>query len=482
MSILNIVSVRVGTKYGPEYVLRLHDMIHRHACADDTELRHWCLTDDPDTLPEGITPIPHNPDLPGWWQKVFLFSPDMPWEQGDSILYMDLDVCVTGRLEGLPDGIIRDWHWPTYNSSVMKWKHGEHHQIWDHFTPAVIDTPSVHLQGLLPEGQVNGGDQEWITAVSKWDTFPSDYFISYRNAVDWPPEGSKAIIFHGDPKPHEITTGWVPEVWKVGGWTAVPKLDGMNVSNDFAYSNIEANALRDLPWFGGHPPRKETLVLVCGGPSMKDHLDKIKDHKRRGAKIVTVNNALHYLCDRGVKPDAHVMLDAREENVSFVENAPKSVRYFLASQVHPCVFDALSEHDVTLWHCGMHDGERLMEIVKPWFDDGPDQRPVCFVPGGGTVGLRALSLAWLSGYRKIHIYGMDSSYSGKEHHAYAQPLNDDEQTQTVVMGDERFTGARWMIRQANEFQTAYRALTEDGVKITVHGTGLIPSMWRLMRG
>ncbi len=114
---INVVSVRVGDKYGIEYVTRLHDGIARHL---DEEQAHYCLTDDPDSLPDGIEPILVNPSLPGWWAKVQLFDLDtMPWRNGAEVLYMDLDVCVTGRLEELPHGIIRDWHWPTYNSSVF---------------------------------------------------------------------------------------------------------------------------------------------------------------------------------------------------------------------------------------------------------------------------------------------------------------------------------------------------------------------------
>lgn len=93
---INVVSVRVGTKYPIEYVTKLHDGIARHL---DEEQRHWCLTDRPDELPEGITAIAHNPDLPGWWQKVYLHSFAMPWMVSAEVLYMDLDVCVTGRLE-----------------------------------------------------------------------------------------------------------------------------------------------------------------------------------------------------------------------------------------------------------------------------------------------------------------------------------------------------------------------------------------------
>lgn len=475
---IHVVSVRVGDKYGPEYVHTLHDMIVRHL---GEEQAHWCVTDRPDELPTGVTAIPHNPDLPGWWQKIALFSPDMPWAEGDEILYMDLDVAIVGRLEGLQHGIIKDWHWPTYNSSVMRWRHGEHAAIWDRFTPDVITRPTESLVGYLPAGQVNGGDQEWISQVSAWNTFPTDMFVSYRDSVGWPPDSAKAIIFHGAPKPHEVTEGWVPGVWRVNGFTAPPKLDGMNVSDDFAYDNIAANVTRNLEWFSGFGKQDRACVIVGGGPSMRDSLQAIKDHKRRGARIVTVNNALSYLHDRSITPDAHIMLDARPENAAFVENAPKTVRYFLASQVHPRVFDALEGHNVCLWHSGMHDGERLMEIVKPWFDDGPDQRPVVFVPGGGTVGLRALNLAWLSGYRKIHLYGFDSCYHDDAHHAYAQPLNDGDSTMMVALADKQYRCAPWMVRQAMEFQENYRALTAQGIKIFVHGRGLVPDLWRLLQ-
>ena len=369
---INVVSVRVGTKYPIEYVTRLHDGIARHLAEEQA---HYCLTDDPESLPEGIEPIAVDASLPGWWAKVQLFDIDtMPWKTGAEVLYMDLDVCVTGRLEGLPHGIIKDWHWPCYNSSVMRWRHGEHQAIWGRFTSDVMTRPTESLEGLLPAGQVNGGDQEWISQVSAWETFPPEWFVSYRNAVAWPPETSKAIIFHGDPKPHEVTEGWVPGVWKVGGFTAMPELKGMNVTHDFAYGNVKANVLRDVPWFTGFGEQDRPCVIVGGGPSLSDSVRAIKDWKRKGVKIITVNNALRFLVSKGITPDAHVMLDAREENLHMVEDAPKDVRYFLASQVHPCVFDALSGHDVVMWHNAMGSGEELMEIIQPWFDDGPNQK------------------------------------------------------------------------------------------------------------
>jgi hypothetical protein len=102
---LHVVSVRVGDKYGPEYTHILHNMIARNLSGEDHA--HWQITDDPASLPEGINFIEHDPTLPGWWQKLNLFNPAMPWDKGDRVLYLDLDVCVTGRLEDFPKGIAR---------------------------------------------------------------------------------------------------------------------------------------------------------------------------------------------------------------------------------------------------------------------------------------------------------------------------------------------------------------------------------------
>lgn len=277
---------------------------------------------------------------------------------------------------------------------------------------------------------------------------------------------------------------WVRDVWKLNGFTSLPVMDGMNVASQAAFDNVRVNVLRDLPWFGGYPgskPHKEAAVLVCGSPSMRDNLQQIKDHKRRGARIVSVNNAWRFLVENGITPDTHVMLDARQENAAFVKDAPKSTRYLIASQCHPDVFDALADREVVIWHNGMGDSEVLRNILSPWWDEGPHQRPIVLVPGGGTVGLRSLWLCAFSGYRSIHVYGMDSSFDGDAHHAYPQPLNDGDRVIEVAMGDKRYRAALWMVRQSHEFRWHWRDLKREGVTLHVHGRGLIPDIAKNLR-
>lgn len=470
---INLVSVWTGDKYGPQYPAVLHDMLARNL--SHLAQKHWCITDRPDELPDYVLPIEPMPDLPGWWQKVALFSPDMPWKLKDRILYSDLDVAITGRLEDLAErpGIIQDEMWPCYNSSLMVWDHGDHPEIWSTFASGVPTSPGpIVPKECLPKGQVNGGDQEWITQSGTWDPFPANWTAPYKTrARDWPPAECKVVIFNGSPKPHEVG-GWVKDIWKIGGFTSLPKMTGVNVDRSHIWSNITDNLKRDIPWFKGAQPHGGTLALICGGPSLRTSIPSIKDQKRRGSRIVSVNNTLRYLMANAIIPDAHVMLDARRDNIDFIREAPE-IQYFLAAQVHPSLFDHLSERDVTLWHNQLGDDEELSVLAT-------EERPVIPIPGGGTVGLRAMWLAFASGYRKLHVYGMDGSYQEGQHHAYPQSLNDGEEMLDLVMGGKHYACSRWMARQADEFRWTHDHLTRLGMRIWVHGSGLIPDMARAM--
>lgn len=487
------VCVNVGPKYPMTYVETLRDMILRHFTESDRDCAFFCITDRPNELPDGVNAIPAHPGLPGWWQKVRLFSPDMPFSTGQRVAYFDLDVAITGRLEELVEtkGIIKDWIWPGYNSSVMVWDHGDYPEIWYRFSPGRMNAPGMIVpRNLLPAGQPNAGDQEHICEVSDWPLFPREWFASYRDAHAWPPSGSKAVIFHGAPKPHEVTEGWVPSVWKVGGLTAIPIIQGVNTSEEERLANVRSAVQRDLPWFTGFGDEGKSVAIVCGAPSMKDSLPQIRAQQRRGTRIVSVNAVWRYLVASGITPDVNVMLDARPQMAEMTQGAPEAMRWLLAGQCHPSVFDALAEREVVLWHNGYGDNAPLRDILAPWWD-GEQARPCILIPGGCTVGLRALWLATFSGFRTIHMYGIDGSYaSGGAHHAYPQALNDQESTIEVQRGDKTYTCSLWMIRQAAEFVETWHDLKNfrdpatgepDPVTVHVHGRGLLPDIARELR-
>lgn len=442
-----ICCVRWGKKYGAEYVNVLADMVERNI---ESPVQFWCFTDDPAGLDDGIVvqPIPTS-GLPGWWSKLRLFATDA-FPKGTRVIYLDLDVAVTGALEPLIDqkGIAADWLQGGYNSSVMVWDHGEHSQIWSTFKPTVMD--ELH------------GDQNWIERVSTWACLPPDWIVSYRlHAQEWPPVGAKIVAFHGAPKPHEVKTGWVPEIWTMDGLAEPRYVSKLNNDITAIRANVETNKENAIPAIKPVAAHTGVVCIVGGGPSLADDLVNLQFARHYGAEIWALNGVHDYLIDRRIIPDAMVMLDSRPENAGFVCKPHYAVQYMIATQCDPTVFAKLECYDVrkwTAWAWGIED-----DVI---------------IGGGATVGLKAMCLAYVLGYRRFKIFGFDSSYRATENHAYRQPMNDTEAMTDVVVQGERFTSAKWMVRQVREFQDQAKTLMDSGCTIEVYGSGLLPAVCR----
>jgi len=152
------------------------------------------------------------------------------------------------------------------------------------------------------------------------------------------------------------------------------------------------------------------MVIVGGGPSLRT----VK--ALEPGRIVALNGVHDYLLAKGVKPWGMVICDPREDNARFVRNPQPGVLYFIASQCHPAVFDALEGFDVVLWNNG------TLDAITPPVLNEIYGRSTTIVGGGTTVGMRALELGWVMGFRSFHLYGMDSCLSGDVHHAYEQSV------------------------------------------------------------
>lgn len=457
---LNVVCVKWGTKYGPEYVNILRDMVGRNLFVD---YRFICFTDDPTGLNDGIEVRKLPNLLTGWWNKLYLFK------QGvltDRTIFFDLDTVITGRLEALAEysgkfAILRDFYRPNgYGSGVMMWEPGYGAHIWDEF----------ERRGF-PD--IPGGDQIFIEqcvndADILQDKFPGA-FCSYKvHAQNWPPDGVKVVCFHGEPRPHNCPSEWVPHVWKIGGMGEALLTSKCNTEIEQRARQIEINLKRGLPEVVRIPAiHGRQMVIVGGGPSLKNSLAQIRFRKSKKCEIWATNGTHDYLIERGIIPDYFAMCDAREENVRFVQKPHKDVTYFISSQCHPAVFDALEGYRVMIWH--NYEPELKDTIIK-----NSNSREIWMIGGGGTVGLRLMYMGPGLGYRFIHLYGFDSCYSDDSHHAYPQALNDGERRITVYAQGKKFVCAPWMMKQAQDYQEQLRTLTECGCRVFAHGEGLIP--------
>lgn len=225
----------------------------------------------------------------------------------------------------------------------------------------------------------------------------------------------------------------------------------INVPREKILANVKRNQARDIPSLCLEPEHGRQCVIVGGGPSLD--IDSLP------AGEIWATNAVHdYLLDRGKTPDRHVICDARPLCRDYVSR-PGSTKYMIATQCDPSVFDALDGHDVVRWD-NEHVGVKSEALV-------------C---GGSTVALASMAIAWISGYRVIHLAGVDSSLEGDRHHAYDQKVNDRDDMIDVMCNGKTYMAAKWMVSQVIEFQNLSRHLVERGTTIVVHGRGLLPDV------
>lgn len=247
-----------------------------------------------------------------------------------------------------------------------------------------------------------------------------------------------------------------------------------NTSDAALLANILTNAQRPLAWIYEQPerPEGEDHAIICGGgPSLADQLDSIRWRRSLGQDIFALNNAATYLAERAIWPKYQVMVDAREHNANFLGNASELL---LSSQCHPSVFDkAMHRGDkIWLWHPvidGVLDADQ--KVIT-------DRRPYSLIGGGSTVGLSSMCLAYVMGYRKLHLYGYDSSHANGASHAYAQPENDREPACDVEAYGRTFRCSLGMARQMELFPDVANNLIELGCIITVDGDGLLPHSFK----
>jgi hypothetical protein len=205
------------------------------------------------------------------------------------------------------------------------------------------------------------------------------------------------------------------------------------------------------------------LAIVGGGPSVSKDIERLRNWKAQHpyAEIWCVNAALDWLLERGVEIDGYAACDSHPLIGKYLANAPDGPTYYLSSTCHPEAFDAVAGKNVIVWHAGVNDLEY------------PKGHGV--VGGGPTIMTRAPMLAYCLGYRDVHLFGADSSYSGGCSHAYpGMPVP--KKLINVRLDGVIYVTEAELLHQAAYFQAIQEFYQTRGARFAVHGEGLGPAM------
>lgn len=208
--------LRSGGIYDASWVAKLQrgvarnlSLPHRFACLSDVDV--------------GCERFALEQSWRGWWSKIELFRPGL---FAGPALYFDLDTVVTGSLDAIAAHPHRFtmahefYRPPLLCSTAMAWS-GDFSFIHDAFA-ADADRIMARYDGGRSDGRI--GDQAFIedclsnrgmTVDTFRDLFGERSIASYKvhDCQKAPPPDAAAVAFHGFPKPHHLTSGWVADQW-----------------------------------------------------------------------------------------------------------------------------------------------------------------------------------------------------------------------------------------------------------------------------
>ena len=232
MDSVNVVCLKFGTKYGPEYVNKLHNMCKRHVTLP---LRFICITEDAEGIDDGVEifPLPEFEEptaeyLPRCqcWRKLALFDAQYHDLKGKTLL-IDLDVVIVDNIDDLftfSDKLVMPENWSRPGrlfgqGSVICFNMGQFPELLDNWRK---DAPAIYKRF--------DSEQNYIPETLGWDNIawlPKEWVISFKdhcmpggvlNSFIAPtkiPAGAKIITFHGNPNPPDAIAGrWgAPVPW-----------------------------------------------------------------------------------------------------------------------------------------------------------------------------------------------------------------------------------------------------------------------------
>ena len=235
MTPANIICIKWGTLFGPEYVNRLYSGVRRNL---SRPVRFFCMTEHRDGLHPDIEVLdlpvepfaePMNAALAvanrqGAMRKVSLFRPGLVPDLVGPVLGFDLDVVITGPLDDLlgfaPGKVAMRHDWiearkgrPTGHGSVFRFDPALHGYLYDDLAAnpyAEVEKARGSEQRYTSHKAMDHGDFAYI---------PEDWVVSFKHGcLDLPPlnylraphlpDGARVVCFHGRPKMPEAVEGY----------------------------------------------------------------------------------------------------------------------------------------------------------------------------------------------------------------------------------------------------------------------------------
>lgn len=222
----------------------------------------------------------------------------------------------------------------------------------------------------------------------------------------------------------------------------------------------------------GTIPSDVPAIVIGGGPSVDNEINRIFELKEKGYKVICIERMFQWCLANGLTPDYVVVLDASDDvNLSFMTVSDQPI-YVVAAQCPTDVFERLKDYKTYLFNTSQNG------IDQQSYWDANGYKTTSLINAGGSVTLCAMSIAMALGMKEIHLFGFDCHITNKN---YANGITGVGEIMDIIeieVHDRIFkTTAPYMAFAQQFFQLMEMAKKLNHLKtVKVYGDSLVCAM------
>jgi len=152
-----------------------------------------------------------------------------------------------------------------------------------------------------------------------------------------------------------------------------------------------------------------SAVIIAGGPSINNYVEKIKQLQSDGSKIYSIERMYQWCLNNGIVPDYIVVLDASDDVIESFVTLHEDTTHIIVSQAIPEVFDRLKGSK------SYHFNLLIKGIDFSKIYNRKEKSELTMINSGGSVSLCCLSIAQTFGARMFHMFGFDCHITGGDY-------------------------------------------------------------------
>lgn len=142
-------------------------------------------------------------------------------------------------------------------------------------------------------------------------------------------------------------------------------------------------------------------IIVSGGPSIEDYIEKIKTMQQEGKIVVAIERMYQWCQNNGITPNYVLVMDASDDVIESFDRIHPETVHILATQCKKEIYERLKDEDVYIYS----SAQSQISFVESWDKNQYDK--VTMINTGGSVSLGCIAISMFLGMKNIHMFGFD---------------------------------------------------------------------------